>query len=70
MDVRRNDKITIDEIRELNPDRIMISPGPGKPSDAGISCDVIREFGGKIPIGGVCLGASIAAMCFTLYTLI
>lgn len=57
VEVRRNDQITLDEIREMNPDRIMISPGPGYPKDAGVSCDVIREFAGKIPIAGVCLGA-------------
>ncbi|DAZ94682.1 TPA: hypothetical protein N0F65_002391 [Lagenidium giganteum] len=56
VEVRRNDKITIEEIAQMNPDRIMISPGPGYPRDAGISCDVIREFKGKIPIAGVCLG--------------
>lgn len=58
VDVIRNDQITIEGIKELNPDRIMISPGPGYPRDAGISCDVIREFAGKVPIAGVCLGAS------------
>ncbi|KAG6962150.1 hypothetical protein JG688_00008748 [Phytophthora aleatoria] len=56
VEVKRNDQITLDEIREMNPDRIMISPGPGYPKDAGVSCDVIREFAGKIPIAGVCLG--------------
>ncbi|GAB9466563.1 Anthranilate synthase component 2 [Globisporangium polare] len=56
VDVIRNDQITIEGIKELNPDRIMISPGPGYPRDAGISCDVIREFAGKVPIAGVCLG--------------
>lgn len=54
--VIRNDKITISEIEKLSPARIMISPGPGKPADAGISCAVIRHFAGKIPILGVCLG--------------
>lgn len=54
--VRRNDQITIDEIHELNPSHIIISPGPGFPKDAGISCDVIREFGAEIPLLGVCLG--------------
>jgi anthranilate synthase/aminodeoxychorismate synthase-like glutamine amidotransferase len=54
--VFRNDKITIDEIGKLRPDKILISPGPGGPPDAGISCDVIREFSGKIPLLGVCLG--------------
>jgi len=54
--VHRNDRITIDEIRELAPERICVSPGPCTPAEAGISCDVIRTFGGEIPIFGVCLG--------------
>ena len=54
--VFRNDAITLDEIAELHPTHICISPGPGTPDDAGISCDVIREFGKKIPLFGVCLG--------------
>ena len=54
--VVRNDRITLDEIRQLNPSHIMLSPGPGRPCDAGICEDVIREFGGRIPILGVCLG--------------
>lgn len=54
--VVRNDRITLDEIRELAPSHILLSPGPGRPCDAGICEDVIREFRGKIPILGVCLG--------------
>jgi anthranilate synthase/aminodeoxychorismate synthase-like glutamine amidotransferase len=54
--VVRNNHITLEEIRELNPDRIVISPGPGDPDDGGISNDVIREFGPTTPILGVCLG--------------
>lgn len=54
--VFRNDKITLDKIKKLNPCKIVISPGPGRPEDAGISCDVIRKFSGKVPILGVCLG--------------
>lgn len=54
--VYRNDKITLEEIKKLKPDHIVISPGPGRPEDAGISKDLIREFAGKIPILGVCLG--------------
>ena len=54
--VFRNDKITIARINELKPKKIVISPGPGRPENAGISCDLIREFSGKIPILGVCLG--------------
>jgi len=54
--VFRNDKITISKIRKLAPKKIVISPGPGRPEDAGVSCKVIKEFAGKIPILGVCLG--------------
>jgi len=56
MKVVRNDVITLDEIRTLAPDHICISPGPCTPNEAGISCDVIREFGLTTPIFGVCLG--------------
>ena len=54
--VFRNDKITIDEIRALQPDGVVISPGPGRPEDAGISLDVISHLGSSVPILGVCLG--------------
>jgi anthranilate synthase/aminodeoxychorismate synthase-like glutamine amidotransferase len=54
--VARNDKITPGGIKKMAPERIVISPGPGRPEDAGISNEVIKEFGGKIPILGVCLG--------------
>lgn len=54
--VYRNDEITLNGIKNLNPSHIVISPGPGRPKDGGISMDVIREFAGKIPILGVCLG--------------
>lgn len=54
--VVRNDKITIDEIKKYSPNRIVISPGPGRPDDAGISKEVIRSFAEKTPILGVCLG--------------
>jgi para-aminobenzoate synthetase component II len=56
MKVYRNDKITIPEIEKLDPDRIVISPGPCTPKEAGVSIDVIKHFTGKIPILGVCLG--------------
>ena len=62
--VSRNDKITIDEIRGLNPEAIILSPGPGKPEDAGICMDLVREFHDKIPILGVCLGHQ--AICAAL----
>lgn len=54
--VYRNDKISIDEISKLNPDRIVVSPGPCSPREAGISIEVIKSFAGKIPLLGVCLG--------------
>ncbi len=54
--VFRNDKITIEEIEQMHPDRIVISPGPCTPKEAGISVEVIRHFAGKVPILGVCLG--------------
>jgi para-aminobenzoate synthetase component 2 len=54
--VRRNDEITIQEIEELNPSYLVISPGPCTPNEAGISLEAIRYFAGKIPILGVCLG--------------
>ena len=54
--VYRNDALTIDRIRQLNPERILISPGPGVPRDAGVTIDAIRAFAGKVPILGVCLG--------------
>jgi len=54
--VKRNDEITIPGIEALAPARICVSPGPCTPNEAGISCDVIRHFGGRVPILGVCLG--------------
>lgn len=56
LSVYRNDEITIERIRQLQPERIVISPGPGFPIDAGISLDVIRELGAEIPLLGICLG--------------
>ena len=54
--VRRNDRTTIDEIEQLHPEKICISPGPGTPDEAGISNELIRHFGARIPVLGVCLG--------------
>jgi anthranilate synthase component 2 len=54
--VRRNDQVTVDDIEALGPDRIVISPGPGRPEDAGVSVETIRRFGSRVPILGVCLG--------------
>ena len=62
--VKRNDEISIDEIKKLKPDRICISPGPGRPEDAGISSDLIRELGPRVPILGVCLGHQCIAQAF------
>jgi anthranilate synthase/aminodeoxychorismate synthase-like glutamine amidotransferase len=56
MVIRRNDQITLEEIRKLKPSHICISPGPCTPKEAGVSCAVIEEFGPKTPIFGVCLG--------------
>jgi len=56
VNVKRNDEITCDEIKKMNPERIVISPGPCTPNEAGISVDVVKKFTGKIPILGVCLG--------------
>ena len=54
--VRRNDEITIDEIKQLSPEKIVISPGPCTPNEAGISLAVLEEFSGKLPLMGICLG--------------
>jgi anthranilate synthase/aminodeoxychorismate synthase-like glutamine amidotransferase len=62
--VRRNDEISLDEIAELKPDRIVISPGPGRPEDAGISVDLIRRFGPMMPVLGVCLGHQSIGIAF------
>jgi anthranilate synthase/aminodeoxychorismate synthase-like glutamine amidotransferase len=62
--VYRNDKITVNSLRVLNPSGIVISPGPGRPEDAGVSMDTIQAFSGKIPLLGVCLGHQAIAMAF------
>jgi len=62
--VFRNDETTIDTLVKLNPDRLVISPGPGTPERAGITLDAIRHFAGKIPILGVCLGHQAIAVAF------
>ena len=65
IEVRRNNAVTIDEIESaLDPDRIIISPGPGTPAEAGISIDVIRSFAGRKPILGVCLGHQAIGQAF------
>ena len=60
----RNDEVTIEHIEEINPEGLVISPGPGRPSTAGISMKVIKHFAGKIPILGVCLGHQSIAEAF------
>ncbi|MBE9504868.1 MAG: aminodeoxychorismate/anthranilate synthase component II [Proteobacteria bacterium] len=62
--VYRNDKITVDEIEKLDPDKIVISPGPCTPKEAGISVEVVKRFSEKMPILGVCLGHESIAVAF------
>jgi len=62
--VIRNDELTVDEIKELNPKKIILSPGPSTPDDAGVTLDVIKEFKDNIPIFGVCLGHQSIAQAF------
>jgi para-aminobenzoate synthetase component 2 len=62
--VKRNDRISLDEIEEMAPDRIVISPGPCTPREAGISVPLVRRFAGKIPILGVCLGHQAIGFAF------
>ena len=62
--VYRNDKIALGQIEDLRPSRIVISPGPCTPKEAGVSVDTIRKFGGKIPILGVCLGHQSLAVAY------
>ena len=64
VEVVRNDALTIDQIAALNPQAIVISPGPGRPEAAGTSLDAIRTFAGKIPILGVCLGHQAIGACY------
>ena len=64
VEVRRNDSLTVDQMRELKPERIVISPGPGVPNDAGITLDAVRCFSGKVPVLGVCLGHQAIGQAF------
>ena len=65
VEVRRNDRVTLEEIENrLRPERIVISPGPGTPDDAGLTLDVIKRFAGKIPLLGVCLGHQAIGQAF------
>ncbi|OKL36047.1 aminodeoxychorismate/anthranilate synthase component II [Domibacillus mangrovi] len=62
--VRRNDEVTTDQIADMNPDFVMISPGPCTPDEAGISIEAVEKFAGKIPLFGVCLGQQSIAQAF------
>ena len=62
--VIRNDEMTIDEIKALNPEKIILSPGPATPDDAGVTLDVIKEFADATPIFGICLGHQSIAQAF------
>lgn len=62
--VVRNDELSIDEIKALNPEKIILSPGPATPDDAGVTLDVIREFGDTTPILGICLGHQSIAQAY------
>ncbi|MGA7631356.1 MAG: aminodeoxychorismate/anthranilate synthase component II [Terriglobales bacterium] len=64
VEVRRNDEVTVDEIEAMHPERIIVSPGPCTPQDAGISIDVIRHFAGKLAMLGVCLGHQAIGAAF------
>ena len=62
--VIRNDELTIDEIKALHPEKIILSPGPSTPDDAGVTLDVIKEFADEVPIFGICLGHQSIAQAF------
>ena len=64
MEVRRNDEVTVDEIEQAAPRKIVISPGSCTPDEAGISVDTVRRFGGRIPILGICLGHQSIAQAY------
>lgn len=64
VEVRRNDEVSVDEIEAMRPERILVSPGPCTPQEAGISIELIRHFAGKVPVLGVCLGHQAIGAAF------
>lgn len=64
MEVRRNDELTVDEVEALGPQRVLLSPGPCTPQEAGISIELVRRFAGRVPILGVCLGHQAIGAAF------
>jgi len=64
VEVRRNDEITLDEIETMQPDRIVVSPGPCTPNEAGLSCQIVAAFGSHIPTLGVCLGHQVIGQVY------
>jgi anthranilate synthase/aminodeoxychorismate synthase-like glutamine amidotransferase len=64
IEVIRNDQVTVDELEAMNPERVVISPGPSRPENAGISVEAIQRFAGKVPVLGVCLGHQCLAEAF------
>jgi anthranilate synthase/aminodeoxychorismate synthase-like glutamine amidotransferase len=64
VEVRRNDQVTVAEVEAMRPERIVLSPGPCTPEDAGVSIELVRHFAGKVPVLGVCLGHQAIAAAF------